>query len=134
MIKVKIGKKKEVTGAIAVVLDEENRTLILLRPEEARWAPFKWGFPGGKIEDDEDAITAATRETKEETQLVVRNLKPLILPIDKPVRAYYTREYDGDVQIDYEHDDWAWVSRTEIEDYDLAPQVLEMFDWVLDNG
>lgn len=116
-----------------MVLDERDRTLILLRPKEALWAPFKWGFPGGKLEPGELPIDAAIRETKEETQLDVKNLQPLQLKIDKAVCAYYTREYTGNVEIDYEHDDWAWVARAEIEDYDLAPQVLEMLDWVLEN-
>jgi len=38
------------------------------------------------------------------------------------------------VQIDFEHTDWAWVDRQNIEHYDLAPQTLEMYDWVLKNG
>ena len=133
MIKIKIASKKQITGAVAVVPDKQNRTLILLRPKEARWAPLKWGLPGGKLDPGEKPIDAAIRETKEETQLDVKNLQPLKLKIDKPVRAYYTRDYTGEVQIDYEHDDWAWATRADIENYNLAPQVLEMFEWVLEN-
>jgi len=133
MIKIKI-KKKELTGAIVILLDKNDNTLILLRPKEARFAPFKWGFPGGKLEAGETPEEAAVRETKEETQLDVRNLHSLKLEVDKPVATYYTRDYDGAVEIDHEHDDWAWVSRDEIEEYELAPEVLEMYDWVLENG
>ena len=117
-----------------MLIDTADRTLILLRPGHAQWAPHKWGFPGGKIEKGERYGEAAARETKEETQLEVRNLKLLQLKIDKPVMSYYTKDYAGTVKIDYEHDDWAWVARSEIEKYDLAPQVLEMYDWVLENG
>jgi 8-oxo-dGTP pyrophosphatase MutT (NUDIX family) len=133
MIKIKIASKKQIMGAVAVVLDEQKRTLILLRPKEARWAPIKWGFPGGKVEPGEEPIDAAIRETKEETQLDIKNLQPLGLKIDKPVHAYYTKDYTGEVHIDYEHDDWTWTGRDEIENYNLAPQVLEMFEWVLEN-
>ena len=124
----------KITGAVVLILDEEERTLILLRPASAQWAPHKWGYPGGKLEKDETPLDAAVRETKEETQLEARNLKLLNLKIDKPIVAYYTRDYTGDVEIDYEHDDWTWVTREEIENYDLAPQVLDMYDWVLKNG
>lgn len=134
MIKIKIGKPSELLGAIVVLVDPRDRTLILLRPKEAHWAPYKWGFPGGKLEPGEDPETAAMRETKEETQLEVTNLKPLKLALDKPLATYYTRDYTGTVEIDYEHDDWAWVGRDKIEEYDLAPEVLEMYDWVLKNG
>lgn len=116
-----------------MLLDNEDRTLILLRPKEARWAPFKWGFPGGKLEVGESPHDAAVRETKEETELDVKNLKLLDLKVDKPVATYYTREYTGTVKIDFEHDDWAWASRDQIEEYNLAPEVLEMYDWVLEN-
>ena len=124
----------KITGAVVLILDEEEKTLILLRPASAQWAPHKWGYPGGKLEKDETPLDAAVRETKEETQLEVRNLKLLNLKIDKPIVAYYTRDYTGRVEIDYEHDDWTWVTRDEIENYDLAPQVLDMYDWVLKNG
>ena len=134
MIKIKIKKQRTIEGAVVVILDAQERTLILLRPAEAQWAPHKWGFPGGKLEEGEAASQAATRETQEETQLRVRNLQPLRLKVDKPLAAYYTRDYNGTVEIDYEHDDWAWVPRHQIEDYDLAPGVLEMYDWVLNNG
>jgi len=123
----------KITGAVVLILDEEEKTLILLRPANAHWAPHKWGYPGGKLEKGETPLDAAIRETKEETQLEVRNLKLLNLKIDKPIVAYYTTDYAGDVKIDYEHDDWVWVTRDEIENYDLAPQVLDMYDWVLKN-
>ena len=126
-------KTPSVTGAVVVVLDDQDRTLLLLRPKEARWAPFKWGFPGGKIEEGESALSAAIRETKEETQLNVKNLRALNLKVAKAVATYYTRDYTGAVKIDFEHDDWAWVSRGDMEQYDLAPEVLEMYEWVLKN-
>ena len=132
MIKIKI--KTERSGAIVVILDEADRTLILKRPQWIHWGASQWAFPGGKLEGDETAEEAANRETYEETALVVKDLKQFDIGQDLPVMSYYTREYEGKVKIDWEHDDWAWVSRDEIESYDLAPQVLEMYDWVLTHG
>jgi mutator protein MutT len=123
--------KKE--GAIVVLLNEKNETLILLRPAAAKWSPNTWGYPGGRIEPGETPQEAAVRETREETQLDARGLKEVNLKLDTPVYAYYTRDYTGTVTLDYEHDDWAWVSRAEIESYPLAPQVLQTFEWVLKN-
>jgi mutator protein MutT len=126
-------KKKALSGAVVVIVREDDRTLLLLRPKIARWAPLKWGFPGGKIEEGETPEAAAVRETKEETDLDVVKLNSLALKVDKPIATYYTRDYTGNVQIDYEHDDWAWVSLDEMKDYELAPQVKEMFEWVLNH-
>ncbi len=120
-------------GAIVVLLNEKNETLILLRPDAAHWSPNTWGYPGGRIEPGETPMAAAIRETQEETQLEVKGLQEINLNLDTPVYAYYTRDYTGTVAIDYEHDDWAWVSRADIESYPLAPQVLQTFEWVLQN-
>ena len=122
-----------VKGAIVVILDEHDRVLLLYRPKAARWAPHKWGYPGGKIEKGEAPMQAAIRETKEETSLDVRNLKDINLGVDIQVRAYYTRDYDGNVSIDYEHEDWAWVHPDVVDKYDLAPNVAELLEWVLEN-
>ena len=120
-------------GAIVVLLNEKNETLILLRPDAAKWSPNTWGYPGGRIEPGELPLDAAVRETLEETQLVVKDLKVVDLKLDTRVFAYYTKNYTGTVTIDHEHDDWVWVSREEIENYPLAPQVLATFEWVLEN-
>ncbi len=133
MIKIMITRRKESLGALIVLLDESDRTLILLRPASAYWAPSTWGFPGGKVEEGESPHDAAIRETKEETELEATNIKKINLKTDLPCIPYYTREYSGTVKIDHEHDDWVWVGRDEIEEYSLAPGVLEMLDWVLEN-
>lgn len=52
--------------AMAVVLDEHDRVLLLWRH---RFVPdeFGWELPGGIVEADEDAAVAAAREVEEET-------------------------------------------------------------------
>ena len=136
MIKIKLHKKKpeKSIGALVVILDQNNKTLILLRPSNVRWSPNTWGYPGGKIEDGETPRETAIRETKEETQLDVYNIKKIGIEANFPCVPYYTREYSGEIEIDYEHDDWKWVSDDEIENYPLAPGTLDMFKWVLKNG
>ena len=121
-------------GAVVVILDDEDRVLLLARTPGDYWAAGQWAYPGGKLESRETPKEAAIRETKEETNLTVTDLRDLKLKVDIPLAMYYTRSYTGDIQIDFEHTDWRWVSRTGIEHYDLAPQTLEMYDWVLKNG
>jgi|1_EtaG_2_1085319.scaffolds.fasta_scaffold19977_3 8-oxo-dGTP diphosphatase len=133
MIKIKVDKKVK-DGAIVVILDAEEKVLLLERPATARWAPYKWGYPGGKRERGETPRQTAIRETKEETRLEVHNLKLLGQQTEKNVVAFYTREFTGDIKIDYEHTAWAWVSLAETDQYDLAPGVLKIYEWVLKNG
>lgn len=121
-------------SAIVVVVDALDRVLLLLRPTWIKWGAGQWAFPGGKLEVGETREDAAIRETKEETQLNVRDLKEVQISLDKSLTMFYTRDYTGVVKIDWEHDDFVWLTRDEIESYDLAPQVLEAYDWVLQNG
>ena len=116
-----------------VILDSTDRVLLLKRPSWIHWGANKWAFPGGKLEQGETPMQAATRETKEETELDVSNLRAVKTCLDKPVDAFYTRDYQGNVKIDWEHDDWAWVEPQAFGTYALAPQVQEMYEWVIQN-
>ena len=54
-------------GAIVIILDSQDRVLLLRRTPGNYWAAGQWGFPGGKLEPGESAKEAAIRETKEES-------------------------------------------------------------------
>ena len=118
-----------------MILDNHDRLLILKRSMKSHWMPGKWGLPGGKVERGENAKGAAIRETKEETDL---NLKvPDVIHIvkhsNKTVDFFYAKNYTGEVRIDFEHDDFEWIARDEIDRYDTVPDLTEKFDWVLEN-
>ena len=120
-------------GSAVVILDDDSNMLLLLRSEKSRWMPKKWGLPGGKIESGETAEEAVIRETKEEASLNIQNLTYLKDLSNKAVDLFYASSYDGNVQIDFEHDDYEWVSRADVEQYDTTPGIVEIFDWILKN-
>ena len=128
------GKKMPLVGAVVVILNDKDEILLLKRPPTVKWSPDKWALPGGKPEAGETSLTTVKRETKEETTLTIARLKKIQVALDKPIVSYYTRYYTGSIQLDHEHTDWAWTSRASISSYDLAPGVLQLFDWVLKNG
>ena len=120
-------------GSAVVILDDNSSMLLLMRSGKSRWMPKKWGLPGGKIETGETAEEAVIRETKEETSLDIQNLTYLKDLSNKAVDLFYASSYDGNVQIDFEHDDYEWVSRADVEQYDTTPGIVEIFDWILKN-
>ena len=120
-------------GSAVAILDDDSNMLLLLRSEKSRWMPKKWGLPGGKVESGETSEQAAIRETKEEANLNIQNLTYLKNLSNKAVDLFYVTSYDGNVQIDFEHDDYEWVSRADVEQYDTTPRIVEIFDWILKN-
>ena len=120
-------------GAIVAILNAGDEVLILKRAPGDYWGAGKWGLPGGKLEPGESAEEAAIRETKEESNLDVTDLRAVELKLDRPLGMFYTRSYSGSVQVDFEHTDWMWVARSDIESYDLTDNTLEIYDWVLEN-
>ncbi|UJP63657.1 (deoxy)nucleoside triphosphate pyrophosphohydrolase [Mongoliitalea daihaiensis] len=53
-----------------------NKVLCVQRSEDMH-LPFKWEFPGGKIEKGEDAPTCLLREIKEELNLAIEIMEYL---------------------------------------------------------
>ena len=113
-------------SAIVIILNKKREVLLLLRPSWIKWGAGQWAFPGGKLEEGETPKEAAIRETKEETQLDVRDLQKLETHLDKKLHIYYTTQYDGEVVIDWEHDAWAWAGLSDLDKYSLAPDVRRL--------
>jgi 8-oxo-dGTP pyrophosphatase MutT (NUDIX family) len=64
-------------AAMMVVLDDENRVLMLWRHRFIidRWV---WELPGGYVDPNEDPAVTAAREVEEETGWRPREVRPLI--------------------------------------------------------
>jgi 8-oxo-dGTP pyrophosphatase MutT (NUDIX family) len=105
-------------GSAVVIFDEEGRVLILLRPKNMKWAPGKWALPGGHIEEGESPMMAAVREVREETTLAVPNPKQFHISDNGEVVYFVAEISNPSVQIDFEHDDFAWVYPKELTNYD----------------
>lgn len=99
---------------------------MLKRSPAARWMPQKWGPPGGRLEAGEHWADAAIRETYEETALKICNLR--LLSIDKHVALYFCKTFEGNVKIDFEHTEWAWVERSNLSTYDTVPRLKELYE------
>lgn len=63
-------------AVLIAVTDQPRPTVILTqRPTTMRDHPGQVAFPGGKIDDDEDAVQAALREAEEELALDRRHVR-----------------------------------------------------------
>jgi len=115
-------------GAAVVIFDREGRVLLLLRPAFVTWMPHRWALPGGHIEEGERPIEAAVRETKEETTLVIIDPTEFYISPNGEVVYFAVRDQSGDVVIDWEHDDFAWVYPEDLTNYDRVPLLDEVVE------
>ena len=108
----------------AIIL-KGNKILVTQR-SEIMSHPFKWEFPGGKIELNETAEYCLYREIKEELNLEISILKRLEpKPFDYGSFAinlipFITKYLSGDITL-AEHTSFKW----------LAPEELKTLDWAL---
>ena len=85
----------------------------------------KWEFPGGKIEENEDAASALVREIKEELHIDIYNLElfdhsTTILPEWEVELSCYLVQSDDDPQDSTDHDQMIWIERDRLLELDWS--------------
>lgn len=111
----------------AVIINNADKILILQRGKTAPWMPLKWNLPGGIIEANETPEEAAIREAKEETSIDISNLKPVDKFLDPEgwtVYFFTTENYSGVISLT-ENENYKWITKEEINNYDFVPYVKE---------
>jgi 8-oxo-dGTP pyrophosphatase MutT (NUDIX family) len=107
--------------AVAVVVDSENRVLMLWRH---RFITDQWGWelPGGIIDRGEDGAEAAARETAEETgwrpgaMVHLVTYQPMMGMVDSPHEVYFAHgaQHVGEPSASEEVGYVAWVPLSDI--------------------
>ena len=103
-----------------------------------------WSLPGGKQEYDETLLEAAAREVKEETNLVISNLKLVGVCDDiAPDRhfitvTYVTDDYEGELTVmePTKEDEWKWFDINDLPDNLYEPSInsIKCYKEELENG
>jgi mutator protein MutT len=108
---------------VAAVIERDGRYLLCKRPPHKRHGGM-WEFPGGKIEEGESDLDAASRELTEELGVKVLSVAPPRFRVADPgshfVIEFMRVEIDGSPQC-IEHSEVRWVSLSELPHFDLAP-------------
>lgn len=109
---------------VCAIILKGKRLLIAQRSEKIN-LPFKWEFPGGKLEEGENEKQAIVREIKEEFNIE-------ILPVNRisshvhdygtstiELIAYLCNYNAGEIEL-LEHKDYEFVEFEDLNSYDLA--------------
>jgi 8-oxo-dGTP pyrophosphatase MutT (NUDIX family) len=123
-------------GAAILVLDEQNRLLLMKRSDSGCW-----GIPGGSIEPGETVEVAARREAFEETNLEIGEMAlfgafsgpelyykyPNGDEVYNVTIIYVSRDWRGEVTLNDEHTEWHWFTIHGIPD-DLSPPIKPIIE------
>lgn len=131
----------------AIIYNDEGKYLITRRSLEKKAFPGQWTVPGGGLETDDYINTppshgqgqwynalehALRREVREEVHLEIDKPEYLLdLTFIRPdgvpvlVLSYYAKYLSGDVVLDGDSIDHAWVTYEEAKKYDLIDGILD---------
>lgn len=136
MSKVLIKIKNNNFKSAHVVIINDGKVLILRRSSTDEWMPGHYGLPGGKLNSDENLTDAIARECKEETNLDILPKNLIFLPKNsnnKEHAFFYTTKFDGELKLDFEHDDFQWVNPKNLSKYKIIPDLPDIIKEALEN-
>lgn len=129
----KAKKKKEIVkNAIAIIVDKDNKILLLKRAdEEGTWMPNKWALVGGGVDKGETNQQAVEREILEETGLEVKkfvNSFSLQRNSANSIEHIFVCRFTGDpteINLNQENTRYGWFDVEEMKFLDTVPHLLE---------
>jgi len=130
----KILNTRYLVGAAVVVLDKENRILVL---KHTYTYPNYWGLPGGWLEGGEEIETMIVRELMEETGFEIRIdriINAVAIPDRHQVEVHYLCQYlSGEFRSCAEISDYRFVSKEDLPE-DLSVRHRAMIARLSEEG
>ena len=123
---------------VAAVIKNNNKILIARR-KKGKHLEFKWEYPGGKLENNEDEKSGLKRELEEEFNIkasVENYLTESFYEYDKVkinLKAYFVNDFLGSIKLT-DHDKIEWVRINELQNYDFAPADIPINNYLIKNG
>ena len=121
---------------VAALIEKDGKYLIAKRSTGDENVLGKWEFPGGKVEPNEDEMTAIEREIREEFELEVKAVRYITNNVCQyptrivDLRLYECKYVSGDFKL-HDHSEYKWVSKDELLSYDLAPADIPLAEYVI---
>ncbi|MEA3272598.1 MAG: NUDIX hydrolase [Patescibacteria group bacterium] len=120
-----------------LIFNDKKQVLITKRAKINDVLPEYWDIPGGTLEEGEDPMVGAMRETKEESGIDIENpnLFFQFSNIDTGknkqfITLVFLAEYSsGDIKLSpEEHEDYAWIDMVDSDKYKKVSYLQDCFD------
>lgn len=131
--------EKKFFVAVKALLCFEGKLLLIKRTKEARGDYYQWEFPGGRLEFGEKPVQALERELMEEIGVTFTSVKLLHAwnfykneHTEVVGLTYMCKVSSNEIVLSKEHDNYAWVSREELNNYQLVDGLMQQineYDW-----
>ena len=124
---------------VVAALLKKNEKFLIARRKKGKHLEFKWEYPGGKVENNEDEKTALKRELKEEFDIssivgdFITESHYNYEDISINLRLYLIDDFSGDFSLK-DHDKIEWISIKEINNFDFAPADIPINNYLVKNG
>lgn len=128
-----------------LLINDEEKILILKRGNKVRTYKGMWGGVAGYIEENEKPYQTAVKEIKEEVGLenedveIINQLDPISF-----TDFYEGKRYDWEIfsflfkikknskiKIDWEHSEYRWIAPSQINKFDTVPHFKEIVSKLL---
>lgn len=125
-------------SATGLIVDSQDRILVIKRSDNDDFLPGVWVFPGGGVDYQEEPEEALKREILEECGIEVEISHPLttfsyMMPSKQgekhAVEIIYlcTLANDQKVNLSFEHSDFKWISFSEISQIHTTDLMNKLF-------
>ena len=121
---------------VAALIEKDGKYLIAKRATGDENVLGKWEFPGGKVEPNEDEMTAIEREIREEFELEVKAIRYITNNVCQyptrivDLRLYECKYLSGNFKLN-DHQEYAWVDIKELLNYDLAKADIPLAKYLI---
>ncbi len=124
------------TIVVTSIIKNRNEILILKRSKKVKTFPGRWAAISGYYEKNEDLLSRALIEIYEETKINKENLilikilnkTKVIIESNKGliVQPFCFYSNTRNIFLDWEHNDYKWITKDELNNYELVPKLQEM--------
>ena len=118
---------------------KKNDKILIARRKKGIHLEFKWEYPGGKVEENENEKDALKRELLEEFEIfseIDEYITESFHEYDENkinLRAYSVKHLSGNFKLN-DHDKIEWITVKELLKYDFAPADIPINNYLIQNG